>query len=59
MTDYTTSVSPTSPFLALKIAKMSSLIAESHHGRSRFVQVSLTGDFDLNMYFSPVEGIEI
>lgn len=58
-TDHTTSVSPASPFLALKIAKMNSLIAESPHGRIRSVQVSLIGDFDLNMYFSPIEGIEI
>lgn len=33
-TDYTTSVSPVSPFPALDIAKMSSLIAESPHQRA-------------------------
>lgn len=47
-TDYTTSVSPASPFSDLKIAKTSPLIAELPHLKGCSIQISLIRNFVLN-----------
>lgn len=61
--DYTTSISLVSPFPALKIPKMSSLIAESPHQRDCCVQISVIGNLVLStsytIHFPPVKGIAI